>query len=47
VLAGYALGSNLGLIASIMGAIGIGGAVFIAVVVSVLVVAQERATRRR
>jgi membrane protein DedA with SNARE-associated domain len=47
VLAGYALGSNLGLIGAIMGAIGIGGVVFIAVVVSVLVVAQERATRRR
>ncbi len=36
-----------GLIGAIMGAIGIGGVVFIAVVVSVLVVAQERATRRR
>ena len=47
VLAGYALGSNLPLLGSIAGAIGIGGAVFIAVVVSVLLVAQERATRRR
>jgi membrane protein DedA with SNARE-associated domain len=47
VVAGYALGSNLGLIGAMMGAIGIGGVVFIAVIVSVLVVAQERATRRR
>ena len=47
VLAGYALGSNLGLIGAMAGAIGIGGAVFIVVIVSVLVVAQERATRRR
>jgi len=47
VLAGYALGSNLPLLGSIAGAIGIGGAVFIAVLVSVLLVAQERATRRR
>jgi membrane protein DedA with SNARE-associated domain len=47
VLAGYALGSNLGLIGALMSAIGIGGVVFIAVILSVLVVAQERATRRR
>ena len=47
VLAGYALGSNVGLIGAMVGAIGIGGIVFIAVMVSVLVVAQERATRRR
>ena len=47
VLVGYALGSNLGLIGAMMGAIGVGGAVFIAVLVSVLVVAQERAARRR
>jgi membrane protein DedA with SNARE-associated domain len=47
VVAGYALGSNLPLLGTIAGAIGIGGVVFIAVVASVLVVAQERATRRR
>jgi membrane protein DedA with SNARE-associated domain len=47
VVVGYALGTNLGLLATIVGAIGIGGVVFITVVVSVLVVAQERATRRR
>jgi len=47
VLAGYAVGSNFGLIGTFMGAIGIGGVVFLAVIVSVLVVAQEHATRRR
>lgn len=46
-IAGYALGSNLPLLEAIIRAIGIGGLVFGAITVSVLLVAQERATRRR
>ena len=46
--AGYVLGSNLPLLESIFRAIGVGGVVFaVVVIVSVLLVAQERATRRR
>jgi membrane protein DedA with SNARE-associated domain len=47
VAAGYLVGSNLGLIQEIVRATGVGGVVFIAVMVSVLLLAQERATRRR
>jgi len=46
-IAGYLLGSNLGLLEAIIRAVGIGGLVFIVVIVSVLLVAQERAARRR
>jgi membrane protein DedA with SNARE-associated domain len=46
-IAGYLLGSNLALLEAIIRAVGIGGLVFIVVIVSVLVVAQERAARRR
>jgi membrane protein DedA with SNARE-associated domain len=46
-VAGYLLGSNLGLLEAIIRAIGIGGLVFVIVIVSVLLVAQERAARRR
>ena len=46
-IAGYLLGSNLALLEAIIRAVGIGGLVFVAVIVSVLLVAQERATRRR
>ena len=45
--AGYFLGSNLALLEAIIRAIGIGGLVFVVVIASVLVVAQQRATRRR
>ena len=45
--AGYLLGRNLGLLETIIRAIGVGGLVFLVVIVSVLLVAQERATRRR
>lgn len=45
--AGYVLGSNLPLLEAILRAIGIGGLVFLVVIVSFLLVAQERATRRR
>ena len=47
VTLGYFVGSNLAAVNSILRAIGIGGVVFIAVIVGFLVVAQERATRRR
>jgi membrane protein DedA with SNARE-associated domain len=46
-IAGYLLGSNLGLLEAIIRAVGIGGLVFVVVIVSVLLVAQERAARRR
>jgi membrane protein DedA with SNARE-associated domain len=44
---GYLLGLNVELLETILRAIGIGGAVFIAVIAAFLVVAQERAARRR
>jgi membrane protein DedA with SNARE-associated domain len=47
VTLGYLVGENLGLFDAILRAIGIGGVVFIAVIAAFLVVAQERATRRR
>ena len=47
VTLGYVVGENLPLLNAILRAIGIGGVVFIAVIVAFLVVAQERATRRR
>jgi len=50
VAAGYLVGSNLGPLQEIVRATGVGGAVFIGligVMVSVLLLAQERATRRR
>jgi membrane protein DedA with SNARE-associated domain len=43
--AGYFLGSNLGLLETIVRAIGFGGLAIIAVVVVIAVVAQRRATR--
>src|SRR5436190_20833360 len=46
-VAGYVLGSNLPLLVAIVQAIGVGGVVFVVVIVSALLVAQERATRRR
>ena len=46
-VAGYLLGSNLPLLETIIRAIGIGGLVFLVVIVLALVLAQERATRRR
>jgi len=46
-VAGYLLGSNLALLEAVIRAIGIGGLVFIVVILSVLLVAQERAARRR
>jgi membrane protein DedA with SNARE-associated domain len=45
--AGYALGSNLPLLEAIVRVIGVGGVVFVVVIVSFLLVAQERAARRR
>jgi membrane protein DedA with SNARE-associated domain len=45
--AGYVLGSNLALLEAIVRAIGAGGVVFVVVIVSFLLVAQERAARRR
>jgi membrane protein DedA with SNARE-associated domain len=47
VTLGYLVGENLGLFDAVLRAIGIGGVVFIAVIASFLVVAQERAARRR
>ena len=47
VTLGYLVGSNVALFDAILRAIGIGGVVFIAVIVAFLVVVQERATRRR
>jgi membrane protein DedA with SNARE-associated domain len=47
VTLGYVVGNNLAALNSILRAIGIGGVVFIAVLVAFLLVAQERATRRR
>jgi membrane protein DedA with SNARE-associated domain len=45
--AGYLLGSNLALLEAIVRAIGIGGLVFLIVIVLALLLAQERAARRR
>jgi membrane protein DedA with SNARE-associated domain len=45
--AGYVLGSNLALLEAVVRAIGAGGVVFVVVIVSFLLVAQERAARRR
>ncbi|HEY8634353.1 MAG TPA: DedA family protein [Candidatus Dormibacteraeota bacterium] len=45
-VAGYLLGNNLGLIAAIIRAIGIGGLVIVALVAITLVVVQWRAARR-
>lgn len=47
VTLGYLVGDNLAALNSVLRAIGIGGVVFIAVLVAFLLVAQERATRRR
>jgi membrane protein DedA with SNARE-associated domain len=47
VFVGYLVGSNLALIEGSVRAIGIGGVVFIVVIVSALLLAQERAARRR
>src|SRR5438067_2887109 len=46
-VAGYPVGSNLALLETIIRAIGIGGLVFLVVIVLALVLAQERAARRR
>lgn len=46
-VAGYLLGSNLGLLETIIRAIGIAGLVFIALIAVVLALAQARAVRRR
>jgi len=45
--AGYLLGSNLALLETIIRAIGIGGLVFLVVIVLALLLAQEGAIRRR
>jgi membrane protein DedA with SNARE-associated domain len=45
--AGYAAGSHLGLLEAIARTIGVGGLVFLVVIASALLVAQERADRRR
>lgn len=45
--AGYVVGGNLPLLEAIVRAMGIGGVVFVVVIVSFLLVAQERAARRR
>lgn len=45
--AGYAVGTNLELLEAIVRTIGVGGVVFVVVIVSALLVAQERAARRR
>jgi membrane protein DedA with SNARE-associated domain len=47
VAAGYLVGSNFALISESARMIGIGGLVFIVVIVSALLLAQERAARRR
>jgi len=46
-VAGYVLGSNLALLETIIRDVGVGGLIFVAVIVSFLLVARERATRRR
>ena len=46
-LAGYLLGSNLALVEAIIRDLGIGGLVILFLIVSVLLVARERATRPR
>jgi membrane protein DedA with SNARE-associated domain len=45
-VAGYLLGSNLGLIETILRALGIGGLLIIALVLVIVVVAQRRASRQ-
>jgi membrane protein DedA with SNARE-associated domain len=45
-IAGYVLGSNLGLIAAVIRDIGIGGLILVALVVVVLVLAGRRAARQ-
>jgi membrane protein DedA with SNARE-associated domain len=45
--AGYVLGSNLPLLEAIIRAVGVGGLAFVVVIVSALLLAQERAARRR
>ena len=45
--AGYLLGSNLALLEAIVRAVGIGGLIFIVVIASAMVVAQQYAARRR
>jgi membrane protein DedA with SNARE-associated domain len=45
--AGYAVGSNLAFLEAIARTIGVGGLVFLVVIASALLVAQERAARRR
>jgi membrane protein DedA with SNARE-associated domain len=47
VAAGYLVGTNLAVLQDIVRAIGIGGVVFIAVIATAVVLAQEGATRRR
>lgn len=47
VAAGYVVGNNFALISESARVIGIGGLVFIVVIVSALLLAQERAARRR
>ncbi|HEV3102389.1 MAG TPA: DedA family protein, partial [Candidatus Dormibacteraeota bacterium] len=44
-LAGYLLGSNLGLIAAIIRDVGIGGLVIVALIVVIVVLARARAAR--
>lgn len=46
-VAGYLLGSNLALLETLVRAIGLGGAVILALIALVLFVARERATRPR
>jgi membrane protein DedA with SNARE-associated domain len=46
-LAGYLLGSNLGLLEAILRDVGIGGLVIIGLIAAVLVLAQARAFRQR
>ncbi len=47
VAGGYLVGSNLALLEEMLRTIGIGGLVFTVVIVSALLLVQERATRRR
>lgn len=46
-IAGYVLGSNLGLLETIVRDIGVGGLVILCLIVLVLLVAQQRAARQR
>jgi membrane protein DedA with SNARE-associated domain len=45
-IAGYLLGSNLGLLEAVLRDIGVGGLVVVALIVIILVVAERRAVRR-